>query len=223
MGMFTNKRFINRRFGSVAGAAASQYLISDDLEYVDATAATAGGWTSTSTPLWGYNTAPAPLQGLYSYAVNSSLDVSYKTFTAASEVWAFLTFVPDATMLGSSGDLFSLRDASGTVVAKVTQFSTTGSLRCYNGTTNSATGSLVMTAGTQYYCWIRYKAGTGANGITQVWISTTTTKPGTVDCEKTNGNATTDAQRINIGGTGLSALVIYDTIRVSLTSIGDNP
>jgi len=215
------RRFFNRRmkWENVA-TPASQYLVSDDLEYVDVTAATAGGWTSASTPVWGYNTSPAPLQGSYSLAINSSSDSVTKTFASSSTVYCY--FLINLTAFTANQQCFYLLDSLDAQVAAVMFRFATQDARCFNGTTNATSSSGLILADTTYHVWVDYTVGSGANGITNVYVSTTGIK-GSAIATVSNGNATTNAEKIRFGLPGGIGTDIIDKVRVSLSPIGDNP
>lgn len=225
MSMFRTKKFVSRKMETMSWyyAGGPSYLLSDNLEYANAAAAAAAGWVDAGTPVWGYTTAPAPLEGSYSLAIDSSSDSSRMSFTDTGEVWGYFMMVVDATILSGSRDLFRVRNSGGTDILKIIHFSTTGSLRVYNGTLNSSTGTFVMTAGSVCHLWWYYKKGTGADGVSTVWINTTSTKPGSPDCSRTGGNATTDAAQNMFGSTGSTGTIIFDKVRVSSSVISSSP
>lgn len=213
------RRFVSRRMKIASvngGASPATYLVSDDLEYANSAEAIAAGWTLSSTPLIGYNTSPAPLQGAYSFALDSGVDIANISFPAQDEAHAYFMFSPSAGLLTASRNLVYL---GGLLLI---HFSTTGSFRIYNGTLSSGTGSFIMTAGNTYHVWLYYKKGTGANGVSSVWINTTPTKPATPDVTRI-GDATTQASSFQFGPTGGTVLAIFDKLRVKATDVGSDP
>lgn len=194
----------------------SSYLVEEDCE----SGSTPSGWTDSGAVEWNYATAPAPLAGSYSFRANGSTESTVKSFTAQSEVWAYL--VVNITGLVSSPYAITLRDSSDANLIRV-RFMSDGAVRAYNSTGSASTAAGVVASGTTYSVWIRYVKGTGSNSISQVWISSTTTKPGSVTVEKTDGSSTTDASKFFINPGVTSADLICDTMRAASFEIGSNP
>lgn len=200
----------------------SQYLLSDNLEYIDAAAATAGGWTDTGSPTWAYTTAPAPLEGLRSLLLSSSAVASVKSFSPASDVWAYCLVNVDS--ITNSPYVLRLRDGSGTQVAAI-RFMNTGAIRVYTDATgnNTSASTSLCAANTTYHLWLRYVKGTGANSAAYAYISSTGIKPGSADVSKTNGAATTDASQFYARLEVSTTNGVIDKARVSVAEIGSNP
>lgn len=201
--------------------SSSAYLLSDDLLHVDAAAAATAGWTNTSSPTWGYTTAPAPLTGFArSLRINAgSANTESPSFTAQSEFWGFFKFRTNS--LGSPNQHVRVYDASNNVIGQI-EIRTTGAIRASaggSGYADSSTG--VIVADTEYNVWFRWKKGTGANAEMSVYRSTTTTR-GSALVNATNGTATADATNVLFRSTTATE-TIYNKLRVSGAEIGDNP
>lgn len=201
-----------------APAAASSYLLSDNLEYADAAAAAVGGWTDAGTPVWAYTTAPAPLEGTRSFACDSQTDASVHGFTAQSDVWAFCVF--NLNVYGAS--IFQLLNSSDVVVGAIA-FTAGGAVRASNGTVTADSSAATVIATTTYYLWMHYTKGTGANGVTDLYVSATTTIPGSPTISVTGGDAATDASKFRMFCNSFGVTGIFDKIRISATAIGSNP
>jgi hypothetical protein len=69
---------------------------------------------------------------------------------------------------------------------------------------------------------MQYTKGTGANGITNIWLSADGTKPGTPTASRTTGDATTQAVKLRLAAsTSGNSNVVWDQIYVSATEIGN--
>jgi hypothetical protein len=95
-----------------------------------------------------------------------------------------------------------------------------------DGTVKQSIGPIA--ADTLYYFWFRYTAGTGANAVYEVALSTDiNNKPSSGSNYRLNtaGVATLDANRFVIGATAGVATYIFvtDHIRLSVNDIGANP
>ena len=91
----------------------------------------------------------------------------------------------------------------------------------HGGVSSSSGGSVVN--GTTYHVWFRYKAVVGmADGIGQLWVSTTSTKPGSVTCEVTNGTGTAAANVISPRARN-STEFVFDRILLDDVAIGSAP
>lgn len=199
-------------------AAGASYLVSDNLEYADATAAGVGGWTTNGTPTWGYATAPAPLEGTKSFRSTASTAYATISFSAQSDVWAY--FLVNVAATTSTSAVVKFLDGTSTVVATFTVASS-GVVRANSGggtDNSSAAGEIV--AATTYHVWLHYQKGTGANAVLAVYRSLDGIKPVSPSANRVLGTSTTDATQIRIGA---SSATIFDKVRVSATSIGDNP
>jgi hypothetical protein len=200
--------------------AASSYLLSDNLEYADTTAATAGGWTTTGTPTWGYATSPAPLEGSRSLRITNNSSSVVKSFSATGEIWAYFIVHIEASS-GNAG-FFRILNSSDESIFRLLRLDTNNALRIYNGSVTVTTDSLMDEAATRHI-WIRYVKGTGSNGVSEVYVSTTATKPGSPTLTVTNGNATTDAVKVQFDNASVFIGVIWDKLRISASSIGSDP
>jgi len=214
-------------FVGAAGIGASggggSYLLDDSLDYADSAAAVSAGWVnSASAPDWHYTTAPAPL-GSYGYTSSfsdpSGLRYATRSFTASDDVWIFFVFYTP-TGAGNNYWLYVL-DASDNVLAQIRNISDT-SIRAMHG--SSYTGSSYATTTGTKYVWFHYAKGSGANGVAEVYVSTTTTKPGSATDATTTGTSTAQAAKVRIGfGNDNTVRTLYNHLLVSTSTIGSNP
>jgi hypothetical protein len=180
---------------------------------------TPSGWTDGGSPDWDNTTA---LVGSQSLLLASASDNTYTpTFTSSSELWVHFVYRFSA-IPASSTTVFAMRE-SGTHRPYMSQRTTTGVWRIYNGGGTYDSPSFTPTAGTTYYVWWRYKAGTGAgDGISQVYISTSSTRPGSPDIDNQTTNATASINSCWFGGaTGID--IRFDNMIGSSGEIPTNP
>ena len=178
-------------------------------------------WTKVGTPGgvdFKYATSPAPLEGSYSFTAvdaNADTDGFVYAFTANDTVHFFFILSPITRAVGC---FVSLLDSSDNVVMRVYDAGPEFAIYC-----NDTLGySTAIVNGTTYYVWGDYTKGSGSNASCHLFHSTDTTK-GSADITITNGNSTAQAAKLKINTTAGVRKHIYDKIRVSTSSIGDNP
>lgn len=198
-----------------APPAGPTYLISEDFEGVG----TASGWTNAGTVNWNYVTSPAPLFGAESWFGGAAAGSTSPAFAPQSNVWAFFTFVRTADPSTGTRYICAFQDGAGAPLLSLR----IGSSTMQHGSVSGA-GGFTFTLNTQYFIWLHYIQGTGTNGIAEVYISTTTTRPGSPTGTFSTGTATAPAEKFQIGSTTSgSGSKIIDTVRVSTSEIFSNP
>jgi hypothetical protein len=193
---------------------APTFLLEDDLEYVDATAAGVGGWTGSGGS-WGNTTSPAPLQGTYSLRLGSSSTHNWEhSFTANGTIYGRLRFV--VTDISGTPYIFRIGNASTQNSVRFRVLST-GAVRILDSTasTIATSGSGLVSANTEYWLWYELVKGTGSNGEVRVRLGTTSTKPGGTIINSSSGTWADDFTRINLYTAATGHNTIYDEIRVS--------
>lgn len=205
-------------------AAGGGYLVDEDFEAPGYENTWNDSGTGTITP--NYNTAPAPLEALYSLRLLGVTQQprTYVAFTAQSEVWAFLMF---REVTPESGRIIAqIQDSGGTGLLTVEHRTSDDAwiLRSPGGSTQVTSGS--FPSGTTYYIWLHFRKGV-ANAFASLGISTTTTEPvsGSGFVSLSNGTSNVDASRLMLGqafGNG-SFDWIFDKVRVKSSAIGNNP
>lgn len=178
-------------------------------------------WTTYSSDPDPDSTANA-LDGSESLYLDGTNDRVITSFAAQDEVWLYGSFY-HASGSSSTRDLITLfKDGTGDIA--YAQTTSAGNLEIVCGTVNGGTAAALSTS-TRYYIWLHYVAGTGSNAQLHVYLSTTTTKPGTPTDSITNGDATSQVDRLLIGpqsATGGSDNY-WDTILVDTAVIGSAP
>lgn len=185
-------------------------------------------WTEagTGTIDEDYSTSGLGLEGSQCFRLAASAQTPRSTsenWTAQADMWFYMMFrpvsLPSATMLlltiqATTTECLRIRlDPAGTL-----------KVRAGGGTENTTFGA--MSAGTTYHIWCRYTKGSGSNAFGSVAFSTDGVRPtsGNQYRETTNGTATSDANNVRFGVTSSGTFdLIYDKVRVSDSTIGDNP
>lgn len=203
--------------GSVTNNTASSYLLSDDMEYADATAAALGGWNNHGSPGWGYATSPAPLDGTKSLSLVSNANYVDHDFTASPEVGLFVHINTSSL----TNDYVVLRDASGNNLAYFL-FTSTGKIQIFDGSGGAETATSTVAGATGYYVWLHRVKGTGADGVLELYHSTTAIRPGSPTLSISNGTTTADAANVQLYNDGGGTFMI-DYLRVSASAIGSSP
>jgi hypothetical protein len=187
------------------------------------------GWASyqpglANTPH--YATSPAPLAGTYSFrAASEELANISRTagFTASGTFSVY--FMMNVPTVWNEAHVIWLRNSSDVVVLALHIDATDGKFQIGDhqlintGVTADATGYSLATT---YHIWLEYIKGTGANGQGKLYISTTSTKPGSPTASFNTGTATTDAAQILVFG-GASGTIIDRLIADGTQTIGSTP
>jgi hypothetical protein len=179
------------------------------------------------------------LLGTGSNNTNVSHDI-----TESSTVWAHITYRPtDATpatahaMIAFYPTVANEYGCTGTAVSYL-HFRTDGAMRGYHGTVFMASDSTVtpiFADGVIKHLWIRYSAGTGANGVLQMYWGATGTRPALAstclkgpgwgdgqECSLSTGDATGTVKCIGLreyGGTTGGAY--FDSVIIDDAEITD--
>ena len=155
----------------------------------------------------------SPLRGSQSYLYTSGTGASdvYKSFTESDEIYFFVRF----SIANDAVSNIIIIKSNETILFTV-GYSPVSKKIAYNWTFGSA-----VSLGTTYYLWGYYKKGTGEDEINRAWISTTPTKPGSVDYELTTGVSTGQANRIVLYDSASGAGGKFDQVLVKTTEIGD--
>lgn len=156
-----------------------------------------------------------PLRGSQSLYFTNGTGTStvYLPFSAQTEVYGFVEFY-----LGSDGGtatVVSLR-SNATAIFSVSYNKTNHKLAV-----GATLGSATIAANTKYFMWYYYKAGSGADALVKVWVSTTKTMPATPDIDISNGAYTSSVNRLYLENTASTQNIWFDRVLVKTTSIGD--
>jgi hypothetical protein len=177
-------------------------------------------WTEAGTGTVNEDYTDTILRGSQSLYVvrTSSTTTTTTSFTEQSTVHvAFRVRIPDLT---DDLTFFRILDSSNNVLVRLVMYATGDRVLISHGTsTNSYWYS--FSNSTTYYMWITYIAGTGANGTTYLYVSTTGTKPETPSDTQTDGTATANAAKIALVSDVASRIAIFDQVLVSSSTIGN--
>jgi hypothetical protein len=170
------------------------------------------------TPNWNYT--DGHLRGSRSLLLDPTSDavgVNSATFTDASEIWGHFRL----TALPSSGETTicyfrTSADASMMTLAVMSD----GKLDVSHGSTGTQSSAGVVAINTTYHVWIRYKAGSGANGLADIYIGTSGTRNSATHLSITNGDATGSIGILRLQAWPQTTTnFIYDQIYLSTTEI----
>lgn len=192
--------------------AAVGYLIQEDCEGTG----TPAGWNNLGSPDWDYTVSPlAGTQSLNLPALTtgSTNDWGSNQNTIYGYIMARFGATPASTR-----PIIIIQDSTGATIGAIRQKNT-----AFIDITHGANGSsnLGITPGTDYHIWWDYTIGTGTDGVCNLYLSTTSTKPGSPDRTVSNGTGTTAPRRLKL--LGQENGVVLDKIRVSTSNIGSNP
>ena len=202
-------------FPAPAGAS---WLVTEDFE----TSGPTTGWTvSGDTPNLTWNSTSSPITGSSSAKTagrGNSVSAQYD-FTATSDLWVYfahqtLNSVPFMYSViisdPSSGDALSIG------------YWGSSNFRFTGGNQDNFPSYTISTATTLYF-WLHDTKGTGSNAVGELYVSTTTTKPGSPLSSWTNSNMTHDLSRITLNYSSNGADYKWDYLRVSSSIIGSAP
>lgn len=179
---------------------------------------TPAGWTDANSPQWDYTTTI--LEGSQSLGITGSTQSTYNSFSGVPGVWVRFRYRTSA--ISTNPTICSIRDSSGNQLVRA-EVRSTGGVRFYN----AANTSVITSAGseiainTDYYIWIYYLKGTGANAAYFLYKSTNSTRPGTPLLNWRTGDSTANAARLLISTGVASTNAVYDNILVSADELGN--
>jgi hypothetical protein len=190
------------------------YLVNTGFEE---TAGTPTGWAGSAD----FDSTLIVLQGSQSCSVSAitSKD-AYVTFTGQSDLWGFYAF--QMTTLANFPHICLLKTAAGADILQIRALNT-GAIRVYDGGGEAGTGATDLAASTTYYMWFHYTKGSGSNGIIVIYLSTTTTRPGSPYITISDLDTTTDCGRLYFAPSDNTAIMTLDYVRASTASIGSTP
>ena len=119
-----------------------------------------------------------------------------------------MLYVDDA---GEVSDVLTLSMASGMG----------GLILGQNNGGDTATCTYGFSINTTYFIWYDYTAGTGSNGAAHVYVSTSTTKPGSPCASITAGHSTLSVSKLFYAEGGYGATFILDQILNRTSAIGN--
>lgn len=205
--------------GGVAATGAS-YLLSENFT----TGSAPSGWTTGTGIVFNYTAGDAaPMEGDYSYAIDSTLSSSSitaysNTFTASGDVYIACRFFYSTASVGDNTPVFGVSDASNNWLAYISQ-NISNYLSGVNTGGTSVNQFYSLTIDTPVYIKMRYRKGAGTNAIADFWTSadgSTWTSEGS----STNGTSTVDVVKIVFRAASSSNnQTVYDQVRVSTSDI----
>jgi hypothetical protein len=150
--------------------------------------------------------------------VNGGDQIQYYHATAdLSTAWVFFRFRKTADWDNATSIAY-LMDSSYNSILSIDPTGAT-SANLVSGTASTAI-SYTWANNTTYVVWLKLVKGTGANGVAEIYINTSGTKP-SVTASLSTGSVTTNVAYINLMNSAQSATFIYDQVMVRGTSIGN--
>lgn len=205
-----------------AFSSGPSYLIEENCEGTG----TPAGWTDSGAVNWDYTTSP--LQGTQSMQiapVGATINTTCPTFAAQTTLEYYMMFRFNSS-LPSAGSVFvRLRDSLNAVQLRL-QMNTGNRLLLYDGGAIAASPVTTIAAGTDYHVWMRYVAGTGANGIGTLGFSTTGIRPlsGNNFASFSNSPKTASITNFIVGTENNNTWDgVFDRLIASQNVIGNNP
>ena len=160
------------------------------------------------------------LDGSQSLRILTASDASsflYNTFTAGSERWFYFMIRPVSTPNSGDAKMLEIWNSSQSRIADVL-LTSGGALKVRHGANSSSATVGTMSDGTTYHVYIRYVAGSGANGVASVCFSTDGSRPtsGNNFTSLSTGTGTANANWLAIGWVDFTGIMelIYDKIQV---------
>ncbi len=202
---------------SSGGGGGGSYIYQQDFE----SGVEPAGWSHVGTVAYNYATAPAPLRGSFSLGLASGANATYiYSSPISSDIYGFF----EQADPNQNDTVLYVFDGSGNVAFYIDNGG--GHIRINHGSANAFT-STIYSAPSVLYIWFHYlpASGGGGNGVAEVWVSTTTTKPanGSADyAGLTTGTSTFSSQWFRPTGPA-SGTTSVDYFRLSLSPIGSNP
>lgn len=200
-------------------AAASAYLLEQNFT----TGSAPSGWTAASAYVrYDYATSPAPLEGDYSFVLNTvgtgSLYITSASFSAASgDVYIAYRYA-QSTAANGDGSFVYVRDAANNNLCAV-YHGIDDQIKGLNTGGGQVPNFITLTRDTAIYLKIHYVKGSGTNATVTYYTSSdgsTWTTEGT----STNGTSTADAANLQFTSASASNnQLIFDQIRVSNSDI----
>ena len=176
-----------------AAAPTTSYIFSSDME-------SSTGWTlsGTTTPTFGNTSPPFEVNG-YLKLTDTGTDAKAisPSFTAQSHVYGYFVWQASDTNTTTKAAIIELRSSD---VVQASLHVTTNTLAITHGTKSGT--NYAASPATKYYIWYEYVASTATNGIFNVWVSTTCTKPESITMAliSDTGTSTGSIDQISFSG-----------------------
>ncbi len=199
---------------SCADSSCSGFLVCQNFEGTGCD--NSESWTTgAGTPDPDYTTSPLRgSQSLFCAANTCAAQISY---TAQDEIYFFVRFKATGSNSTSDREIMSFDPDDYVLVFLTSEMKLKVTNRNYTGT-----GTTVLSLNTVYFIWGHVRKSTGGdNGITELWLSTSKTKPGSTEVDSGGGNHVGQMSRIVIGNIFGDFNSIFDQVLVSTSVIGN--
>lgn len=168
------------------------------------------GWTANNGDTTQFSSAGLSMEGSFVLRQLESAGSPTMKYTLAAdkaELWFKIQYRQNA-LPSEAGDLFVIYAANGTTKLACFWEDASGYLFTSQGSVDSS-GHYASAANTTYDIWGHYKAGTGSNGIMEMFVDTTSTKPGSPSATVTAGDATGSARVLDVQVGHLMSMAVY--------------
>lgn len=217
-----------RRFSLAAMAntpttgSGTTFVVNDGFEGVGAPS----GWSNISgTPDYDYTTTVlADAQSCF-VGTNGVACVAAVSFTNMAEYWSYWLMRFVGSTPGGAANWHTTRPNGGGTPSHTCSLTAALKLSWNPGGSAIAPATAIV-IGTTYHVWLYYKAGTGADGLSNIGFSTDGVRPtsGGTYAQTTVHTGTNSVGRLDFGNQAAtnSFDCIFDNVRVAATQIGDN-
>ena len=220
---------------ATAGEESTEYLACEDFE---GSSACADSGVSVCRSTWKkydangtFNRTTGALEGTNSYAISANWNSNGLQFTDAGTVYVFFKIRIHYVATKADLPLIYLYNETTLHVGLASADVSDGTsyilkLTGCGGDWSVVSGSLSYD--TTYNIWIEYAKGTGANGVSSIYISSTSTKGSAISTNTTH-TCTTDVDNLRLGlynqqyGTETYRIVLIDHIRIGSSQMSGVP
>lgn len=196
------------------GGGGATYIVQQDFEGTGYD--NSESWTESGTVDEDYTSTI--LDGSQSCQVQAGTTTT-RDWSSPALSTAYVYCILQSTTPGANGNLITLQSSDGSAMTSMSYLAA-GTFRISQGVQNSTATAVV--SGTTYHIWIRYVKGVGNNGVSDLYVSTTSTKPGSPTVSLVTGSGSQDVTKIQLR-TPSGVNSIFDKLRVDDADIGSAP
>ena len=139
------------------------------------------------------------------------------SFTSASEKWLHFMFKFSGTV-GNGTVLARLSNTAGGILQADVELDATKHPKVYHGSA-SATSSSTITAGTLYHFWLHYLAGSGSNGVADMYWGTDPVRANNEHLTITTGTSTANVAYLDLTDDNATHANFYDQVLIRSAEI----
>jgi hypothetical protein len=136
--------------------------------------------------------------------------------TTYGDVWAFWRVRIGSTLPAADTSFVRLLDGVDGIAGYV-MIRATGNGKIFHGTAEASALS-IWSPNVTYYAWWHWTRGTGSDGLSQLYISTSSTRPASPITTLTSGNASTSPNTLQLRSLN-QATLYFDQVQLSASEI----